>query len=262
MQRVVLGHTGIEVSKLCFGTGTKAWSNSSNQTRQLGLQGLADLLVYAYEKEITFIDTADKYGSHPHVREALKRIPREKIVITTKTVAQSTNQIKSDLDRFRQELGTDYLDIVLLHCMMDKQWNVKLRSVMEVLSRAKEEGIVRAVGCSNHDYGALCTTAQEPWVDVVLVRLNSSGLHMEGQPSQIIPVIQQMKDNGKGTYGMKVMGEGRLGYTPKSAIRYQLEAPVDAFVIGMESFKEVDENVRLLEKLSRGRRSGSRHGMI
>lgn len=85
---------------------------------------------------------------------------------------------------------------------------------------------------------------------------------MEGQPSQIIPVIRQMKDNGKGTYGMKVMGEGRLGYNPKSAIRYQLEAPVDAFVIGMESFKEkeVDENVRLLEKLSMGR-SGSRHGM-
>ncbi|MGK7875568.1 MAG: aldo/keto reductase [Xenococcaceae cyanobacterium] len=250
MQRILLGNTGIEVSKLCIGTGTKAWGGTSRQTRRLGLHGLADLLVYAYEKGITFIDTADKYGSHRHVREALKRIPRKEIVVTTKTFARNENQIKSDLNRFRKELDTDYLDIVLLHCMMAKNWNVRLRSVMDVLSDAKEQGIVRAVGCSNHNYGALCTAAQEPWVDVVLVRINPKGLHMEGKPSQIIPVIEQMKDSGKGTYGMKVMGEGKLGRDPKFAIRYQLETPVDAFVIGMESKAEVDENVRLLEEFS------------
>lgn len=250
MQRVLLGNTGIEVSKLCIGTGTLGWGGGSNQTRKLGLKGLADLLVYAYEQGITFIDTADQYGSHPHIREALKRIPREKVVITTKTTARNANQMKSDLDRFRKELGTDYLDIVLLHCMMDKSWNIKLRSVMDVLSDAKERGIVRAVGCSNHDFGSLCTAAQEPWVEVVIVRINPKGLHMEGRPSDIIPVIQQMKDNGKGTYGMKVMGQGELRRDPKSAIRYQLEVPVDAFVIGMESKTEVDQNVRLLDELS------------
>ncbi|MCX7594677.1 MAG: aldo/keto reductase [Fischerella sp.] len=250
MQRVLLGNTGIEVSKLCIGTGTNAWGHTSRQTRNLGLHGLADLLVYAYEQGITFIDSADSYGTHPHIREALKRIPREKVVITTKTGAKNPNQMKSDLNRFRKELGTDYLDIVLLHCMMDKHWHLKLRSVMDVLSDAKERGIVRAVGCSNHDYGALCTAAREPWVDVVLVRINSQGLHMEGKPSEIIPVIQQMKNTGKGTYAMKVMGEGLLGYDPKSAIRYQLAVPVDAFVIGMESKAQVDENVRLLEELT------------
>ncbi len=246
VQRVLLGNSGIKVSKLCIGTGTRAWGKSSKQTRRLGLQGLADLLVYAYHKGITFIDTADKYGSHPHVKEALNRLGREELVVSTKTAARTAKQMKSDLERFRRELGTDYLDIVLLHCMTNKKWNLKLRPVMEVLSEAKERGIVRAVGCSNHDYGALVTAAQEPWVDVVLVRLNPKGLYMEGSPGAIVSVIQQMKENGKGIYGMKVMGEGLLGHNPKAAIRYQLEAPVDAFVIGMESFEEVDENVRLI----------------
>ena len=40
----------------------------------------------------------------------------------------------------RRELGTDYLDLVLLHCMTNKKWNIKLRSVMEVLSEALGTG--------------------------------------------------------------------------------------------------------------------------
>ena len=253
MQRVILGTTGIKVSKLCLGTGTLAWNHSSYQTRNLGISGFADLIVYAYERGITFIDTADTYGSHPHIREALGQIPRERVAIATKTVAQTANQIKADLDRFRQELGTDYLDIVLLHCMTTPHWNIQRRSVMEVLSEAKARGIVRAVGCSNHDYGALCTAAQEPWVDVVLVRLNARGIRMEGKPHDILAVMRQMRANGKGIYSMKVMAEGQLRHDPQSAIRYQLAAPVDALVIGMENRAEVDENVRLLENLTHPR---------
>lgn len=151
MRCALLGSTGIEVSQLCVGTGTLGWGGRSNQTRKLGFQGLADLLIYAYEQGITFIDTADQYGTHPHVREALKQISRDKLVISTKTTARNADQMKTALDRFRQELGTDYLDVVLLHCMMHRNWNTKLRAVMEVLSEAKAQGIVRAVGCSNHD---------------------------------------------------------------------------------------------------------------
>jgi predicted aldo/keto reductase-like oxidoreductase len=250
IKRVVLGKTGIEVSQLGLGTGTLAWNHSSFQTRNLGLRGFADLIVFAYQQGITLIDTADTYGSHFPIREALKQIPRERVEIATKTVARTAEQMKADLDRFRQELGTDYLDIVLLHCMGNRHWNHQRRPVMEVLSEAKAQGIVQAVGCSNHDYGALCTAAQEPWVEVVLVRLNPQGIRMEGKPDEVTPVIQQLRDQGKGVYSMKVMGEGQLRHDPRSAIRYQLAAPVDAFIIGMETQAEVAENVRLIENLS------------
>ena len=126
MRRVLLGKTGIEVSQLCIGTGTRGWSGESDQTRKLGTKGLADLLVYAYERGINFIDTADQYGSHPHVREASKRIGREKLIVTTKTCATDAQMMRSELDRFRSELGTDYLDVVLLHCLMDQRWPIKL----------------------------------------------------------------------------------------------------------------------------------------
>lgn len=250
MRRVLLGKTGIEVSQLCIGTGTRGWSGESDQTRKLGIKGLADLLVYAFERGITFIDSADDYGSHPHVREASKRIGRENLIITTKTCAKDAQTMRRELDRFRCELGTDYLDVVLLHCLMDQGWPVKLRPVMDVLSEAREDGIVRAVGCSNHDFGALCTAADEPWVEVVLVRINPTGHNMEAAPEDIVPIIERMKGLGIGTYGMKVLAQGRMSDDPKSAIRYQLDVPVDAFVIGMESREQVDENVRLLEQLT------------
>lgn len=248
--RVMLGRTGIEVSQLALGTGTDGLSGSSRQTRLLGVTGLADLLVYAHERGVTFIDAADAYGSHPHVREALKRLPREKVVVTTKTVSGTADKMESDLDRFRRELDTDYLDIVLLHCMTDNQWNVSMRPAMEVLNKAKEKAIVRAVGCSNHSFGALRTAAEEPWVDVVLVRINPRGIEMDDEPEKVVPVIRYLQGEGKGTYGMKVMGQGKLGGDARSAIRYQLSVPVDAFVIGMENRRQVDENVRLVSELT------------
>ena len=78
MQRVTLGRTGIVVSRLCIGTGTSGWGGSSNQTR-LGFDRLVRLLCYAYDRGITFWDTADQYGSHGHVREALQTVSRANV---------------------------------------------------------------------------------------------------------------------------------------------------------------------------------------
>ena len=61
----------------------------------------------------------NQYGTHPHVKLALKGVPREKVVILTKTHASTAEEMRADLDRFRKELGTDYVDIMLLHCMLD-----------------------------------------------------------------------------------------------------------------------------------------------
>ena len=112
----------VEVSRLAQGSGTNGVGGSSNQTRKLGLKGLADLMQAAYDQGITFWDCADQYGTHPHVKEALKRVPREKVAILTKTHASTEKEARADLDRFRRELDTDYLDILLLHCMTDGDW--------------------------------------------------------------------------------------------------------------------------------------------
>src|SRR5260370_30979943 len=120
--RVLLGPRKIDVCRLAMGTGTNGVGGSSNQTKKLGVQGLADLFKAGYDEGLTFWDSADQYGSHPHVKEALKSVPREKVAILSKTHASTEKEMRADLDRFRRELGTDYIDILLLHCMLDGDW--------------------------------------------------------------------------------------------------------------------------------------------
>jgi aryl-alcohol dehydrogenase-like predicted oxidoreductase len=247
--QVALGDTGLRVSRLCIGTGTSGWGGHSNQTR-LGFDRLVDLLCFAYDRGITFWDLADQYGSHPHAAAALRRIGRENVVLTTKTVSRTPAEIHQDLDRFRRELETDTLDIVLLHCLTDPGWVEKLGSVMEDLSKAKERGILRAVGVSCHNFGAFQAAAACDWVEVVLARINYAGLHMDASPEEVIPVLERMHRRGKGVYGMKVMGAGQLGSDPERALQFALNLDcLDAIVIGMEGEEQIDGNLNLLRRL-------------
>lgn len=246
--QVNLGSTGIQVSRLCIGTGTQGWGGHSNQTR-LGFDRLVDLLCYAYDRGITFWDLADQYGSHPHAAAALRRVGRENVVITTKTVSRTPAEIHQDLERFRRELDTDMLDIVLLHCLTDPEWVGKLGSVMEALSKAKERGILRAVGVSCHNFGAFQAAAACDWVEVVLARINYAGLHMDAPPEEVVPVLERMHRRGQGVYGMKVMGCGQLGHDPARAIQYALDLDcLDAIVIGVEDEGQIDQNLTLLRQ--------------
>jgi aryl-alcohol dehydrogenase-like predicted oxidoreductase len=147
--RVTLGKTGIQTSRLAMGTGTVGVGHHSHQTA-LGIQGLSELLLNGYDQGLRFFDSADSYGSHPHVAEALKHVPRDKVTVLTKTWARDPATARADLDRFRKELGTDYLDICLMHCLTEADWTERYKGVMDVFSEAKEKGIIRAHGCSCH----------------------------------------------------------------------------------------------------------------
>src|SRR5689334_14044622 len=81
---VTIGKTGIKTSRLAMGTGTVGSGHHSHQTA-LGIKGLSDLLLNGYDHGLRFFDSADSYGSHPHVAEALKHVPRDKVTVLTKT---------------------------------------------------------------------------------------------------------------------------------------------------------------------------------
>jgi aryl-alcohol dehydrogenase-like predicted oxidoreductase len=238
---VSLGRTGIQVSRLAQGTGTNGVGGSSNQTRALGLQGVADLLHAGVDHGVTFWDLADQYGTHPHAREALKTVSRDKVVILTKTHASTEKEMRADLDRFRKEIGTDRIDIVLLHCMMSADWPKQKAGAMAVLSEAKEKGIIRAHGVSCHDFGALKAAAASDWVDVDLARLNPAGAIMDASVEEVLPVLSDMKRKGKGIIGMKILGAGRLRSRIDDALQYALASPVlDCFTIGAENRSQLE----------------------
>jgi len=241
---VTLGRTGIQTSRLAMGTGTVGSGHHSNQTA-LGLTGLSRLLQNGYDNGLRFFDTADSYGSHPHVAEALKHVDRSKVTILTKSWARSGTEMRADLDRFRRELNTDHLDIILLHCVTEADWTTRYLSAMDALSEAKQKGIIRAHGCSCHSIEALRTAAKSEWVEVDLVRINPIGSHMDADPDTVVGVIRGMRAAGKGIVGMKILGQGDLRDRQNEAIRYALGLGVlDAFTIGAESVAEQKDLMR------------------
>ena len=252
--RVQLGNTGIEMSRMAMGTGTGGFGGSSNQTRQLGIKGVSDLLRAAYDEGINFFETADQYGSHPHLKEAMKKIDREKLVILTKTNSTTYKNVKSDLERFKNELGTDYFDIVLLHAVTDPEWNKNMKGAMDALSEAKEEGTIRAHGISCHSIGALETTADEPWVEVDLARFNPGGIAMDADVPKVQEVLTRMKKNGKAIIGMKVYGRGQLADKKDECLEFQTGSGItDHFTLGIESYEQLkDIQKRLPEASVRG----------
>jgi aryl-alcohol dehydrogenase-like predicted oxidoreductase len=241
---VVLGKTGIRTSRLACGTGTVGGNRHSRQTA-LGIQGLADLLWRGYDHGLRFFDTADSYGSHPHVAEALKHVPREKVTIMTKSWAHEPEQMRADLDRFRKELNTDYIDLLMMHCMTEDNWPERHRPAMDVISEAQEKGLIRAHGCSCHTLGALRAAAQSPWVQVILSRINPIGAHMDADPDTVKATLSEARANGKGIIGMKILGQGNMRTRQDEALKYALSLGIlDAFTIGAENAAEQDDLIR------------------
>jgi predicted aldo/keto reductase-like oxidoreductase len=249
--RIRLGPRHIEVSRLAQGSGTDGAGGSSNQTRKLGMQGLADHFRAAFDNGISLWDSADQYGTHPNVKLALKGVPREKVAILTKTHASTEKEMRADLDRFRRELGTDYIDILLLHCMMEDDWPARKKGAMAVISEAQEKGIVRTHGTSCHTLGALQAAARSPWVEVDLARINPASVYMDAGPATVLAVLKEMKAAGKGVIGMKILGAGKLRNRVDESLQYALAQDcLDCFTIGTESRAEMEDLLRKIPAAS------------
>ena len=237
-----LGPDRIKVTRMAIGLGTHA----GNVQRELGLRGVADYLNFAFDQGQFFWDTADAYKTHPHIKEALKGVPREKVTILTKTDVHTADEMKKDLDRYRQELGTDYIDIVLLHGVRSPNWPEERKGVMDVLSEAREKGIIRTHGVSVHSLEALQLAAKTRWVRVQLQAINPAGFRMDSTNTDtVIAAMRQSKAAGKGVIGMKILGEGRLRDRVDQALRFALGIDcLDCFTIGAANRGELQDLIK------------------
>lgn len=254
-----LGKTGLACSRLGMGTGTKSWAGSSAQNRE-GRDAFVGLLEHAYQQGITYFDMADMYGAHDYMREAMKKsIDRDKVMLLTKTVSRQPEVLKADLERFRKELDTDGLDIVLLHCLTEPGWTEQdnLKACMDVLADAKAKGLVKAHGVSCHNYGAMEAAAEHPWVDVMLARINPFGIKMDGTPDEVVKVLRTAKGNQKGILGMKIIGEGEAADRIPESLEFVLGLDcVDAMTIGFVREVEVADTMAKMEA------AGSKIGLV
>lgn len=256
---VPLGRTGISVSRLAQGTGFNGYARSSAQTR-LGEEACVGLLRHGYASGIRFLDMADLYGSHRYVRESLSGENRDNFTLLSKIWVrkedwnQPSGGAVKEVDRFRKELNIDVLDVCLIHCTTDSRWPEQLERVRDELSKLKEKKIVRAVGTSCHDFGALQVAAEHPWVDVIFARINNMGgrrYSMDGPTKEVATVLKKARANGKAVVGMKIFGAGRLVKPEQkdASLTYVFENDlVDAITIGMLSDSEVDDTVQRMNR--------------
>ena len=254
---VTLGKSGIKTSVLGIGTGTRG----GREQRELGYDGFTKLARHALDRGVRYIDTADTYQMHDQVRTALKGVPREKYFLQTKTRAKDAAAAKADLDRFRKELGVEYFDTLLMHCMQSGSWPTDMRPVMDVLSDAKEKGIARAVGISCHGMDPLVASVDVDWIDVQLARINPFGQKMDGEPAEVAAQLKKMHAKGRGMLGMKIYGESGFDSKEKrlESLRYVLGlGSIDAFTIGFSSTKQIDETLELIELAFTGAKSPPR----
>lgn len=244
MEMVKLGNTNIEVSRLCFGSLT-----ISPLQRNFSFDKGAELIKYGFDRGINFLDTAELYNNYTHINKFLKKIDREKFVIATKSYSYSNETAKESLEKALRELDTDYIDLFLLHEQESEHTIRGHFEAIEYFIKAKEKGLIRAIGISTHRVEGVLAASKYKEIEVVHPIINKLGVGIQdGSPNDMINAIKKCSDLGKGIYGMKPLGGGHLLNNVEEAFNFVQDIKeLDSIAIGLQSKAEIDANISLLK---------------
>ena len=206
MEYLAYGNTGLEISRLCFGAGR---IKNTCDTIEAGSR----LMLRALDEGVTFWDTAEGYGTQPHLGAAVRQIRREEVVIQTKTGAKDYEGAQASIARSLRELQTDYLDVLLLHGISTPEDLVSREGALDAFREAKAAGKIRVIGCSTHIYTGPVMDAviDHPEIEVILATANKEGRMLEGGSiDRHLEYIQRAYNVGKGISIMKVVVAGNI----------------------------------------------------
>ena len=258
-QLVKLGNSGLKTTLLGMGTGVHGVRRSSNLTRQDITESL-EVFRHAYDLGIRMFDCADNYGTHPLMAEAFEYIPREEVTVISKIWVREGSLPEPErpdadivVERFLKELQTDYIDLVQIHCMVDRDWTDVYKRQMDILEELKSKGKIKAHGVSVHTMEAMKAALASPWVDVIHVRINPYGIAMDlPEPDDVISVINQLHDSGKGVIGMKLIGGGKYKEDSEkidNAVKFVMGMPsVDMITVGFDTSDQIDDYSARMKK--------------
>ncbi|MGX8795524.1 aldo/keto reductase [Fusibacter sp. JL298sf-3] len=240
MLKKKLGNTTLEVSKICFGSLTMG-----PLQRNFAPAKGADLIRYAFEKGVNFIDTAELYETYPHIREALRHIPRESLVVASKCYAYSKETAEQSLEQALREMNTDYVDLFMLHEQVDVHTIRGHYEAIEYFLKAKSEGKIKAFGISTHYVSGVEAGIRYPEIEVVHPIINVNGLGIQdGGRDDMVAALKAYKARGGGVFAMKPFGGGNLLSSIDACFDFILDQPyIDAIAFGMQSYDEIDYNV-------------------
>lgn len=243
MDQISLGNTGIKVSRLCFG-GLVIGPLQAGLSVDEG----ASVILRAFEAGVNFIDTAELYGTYPHIREAIKRWGKRP-VIATKSYAWSAESAENSLEKARKELDTDFIDIFMLHEQESRLTLRGHRDALEYYLDQKSKGRIGAVGVSTHNIEVVEAICDMPEIEVIHPIVNIAGIGIgDGSNEDMLAAVDRAHSRGKGIYSMKPLGGGNLLNRYGESMEFVLGLPyIHSIAVGMQSIEEVEMNVCLFE---------------
>ncbi len=256
---VTLGKSNIKVTRLALGTGT----HGGRVQRELGQQQFTKLVRYAYDRGIRFFETAESYHGMPEMLAiALKGLPRESYVLMTKYTTPAEGDPAPKIDLFRKQLNTDYLDILLLHCLRPPTWTTDYRHLQDGFSEARQKKVILSQGASVHGLPALRTFPGNDWLQIAMIRMNHNGTRMDtpserevdkpGDVDEVVAHTKKVHAQGMGVISMKLVGEGRFTQAEdrEAAMRFALNLGcVDAVTIGFADTSQIDEAIARMNRV-------------
>ncbi len=249
---VALGNSGIKVTRLALGTGTFG----GRIQREMPQEEFTRIVRHAYDRGVRFFESADSYAEmHERLAIALKGIPRDSYKLMTKLRLRDAADARTNIDRFRKELNSDYFDILLMHCVRTPDWPHEYEKLAGEFNEVKGKQIIRAKGASCHGLLPLRAFPGNKWLDVALIRINHDGARMDmlnprgegkGDVNEVVSHVKKIHGQGTGVLGMKIIGEGSFQSAEQrdASIKFVTQlGTVDAVTIGFKSTAEVDEAI-------------------
>ena len=256
---VTLGKSNVKVTRLAFGTGTF----SGRVQRELGQQEFTRLVRYAYDRGIRFFETAESYHEMPEMLAiALKGVPRDSYRLMMKYSTPASGDPAPKIDQYRKQLGTEYIDILLLHCLRPPTWSSDYASLQDGFSEAQQKKIILARGASVHGLPALRTFPGNQWLEIAMIRMNHNGTKMDtpemrdvdapGNVDEVVAHTKQVHAQGMGVISMKLCGEGRFTRAEDrdASMKFAMNLGcVDSVTIGFKNTAEIDEAIERMGRV-------------
>jgi aryl-alcohol dehydrogenase-like predicted oxidoreductase len=197
MQYTILGRTGLLVSRMGLGGGGA--SRLGQGTGKTPAES-ETIVRRALDLGITLIDTAESYGTEEVIGQALRGVPRESVVLSTKKSAWEEKNLRPGdlepaLDASLARLGTDHVDVYFLHAVPADLYPRVVESLLPILLRLKQKGKVRWIGLteafgSDRGHRMLSLAVKDGWWDVFMV-----GFSILNQSARDRVLAEAMKKN-------------------------------------------------------------------
>ena len=246
MKTIRMSGTDLEVSELCFGTLTLGTLQANLSPEEGG-----NVVRKALDSGVTFFDTAQKYGSYPHLREGLAGWT-DKVIVASKSTEATYEDMQDAVEEALRDMNLERIGIFHLHLIKSKEDFLGREGALECLLKLREKGVIQAIGISAHAAEGVNAIVDCDDIDVVFPIVNRDGFGIvDGTLEDMLKASRAARAKGKSLYVMKPLGGGHLIDEIPEAIDYVRKLSLfDSISVGMKTPDEVEMNVRVFERKS------------